>query len=208
MNGERSVRCATSCRPSRKKEVNKSLIGNDEFVRKAAVVLFTRGWGRVKIWQAPESSGDEVLPVKGRATTRFCLTTWVGQRLDEARCHWWLVTVGALGARQSARGTEGSSSGDHGMRPRHALTWRRQLCGGGAQLQCSAGRRTARCVKWPVRCSEARLGAAPKWRKGEWGSGAGVPMWRRGEIGGVQAWVARSQTAATASPTAAGAGGF
>jgi hypothetical protein len=50
MSGERSVRCATSRRPSRKKEVNKGLIGDDEFVGKAVVVLFTNGWGKVKIW--------------------------------------------------------------------------------------------------------------------------------------------------------------
>jgi hypothetical protein len=84
-------------------------------------------------------------------------------------CHRWPVTGGALGVRQSVHGLEGSSGSDRGMRPRHALTWRRQLCGGGARLQCSGGRRTTRWEKWPARCSEAQLGASPKWREGEWG---------------------------------------
>jgi hypothetical protein len=40
------MRCATSRRPSRKKEVNKSLTGDDEFVGKAVVVLFTPRVGK------------------------------------------------------------------------------------------------------------------------------------------------------------------
>jgi hypothetical protein len=92
----------------RKKEADKSLTGDDEFVRKAAVALFTRGWGKVKIRRAHGSSGDEVLPVKRRATTRFCLIAWLGQRLDGASCHQWMVVGDALDVRQSARGMEGS----------------------------------------------------------------------------------------------------
>jgi hypothetical protein len=76
------VRCAIPHRPSRKKKVDKSLIGDDEFVGKAVAALFTCGWGKVKIWQAHGSSGDEVLPMKGRATARFHLTAWLGWRLE------------------------------------------------------------------------------------------------------------------------------
>jgi hypothetical protein len=75
--------------------------------------------------------------MKGRATARSRLTTWLRRRLDGASCHRWPVTGDALGARQSARGMEGCSGGGRGMRPRRALTWRRHLCGGGARLQCS-----------------------------------------------------------------------
>jgi hypothetical protein len=32
-----------------KKEVDKSLTGDDKFVGKAVAALFTRGWGKVKI---------------------------------------------------------------------------------------------------------------------------------------------------------------
>jgi hypothetical protein len=149
-----------------------------------------RGWGKVKIRRAPGSSGFEVLPVKGRAMTRFHLTTWLGRRLDEASCHWWPVMGGALGVRQSTCGMEGSSGGNWGMRLRRSLTWRWQLCGGGARLQCSGGRRTSRWEKWLAWCSEAQLGAAPKWRKGEWGVQSGSAHVEEGETSRVRARVA------------------
>jgi hypothetical protein len=120
------------------------------------VALFTCGWGKVKIQRPYGNSGDDVLPVKGRATAHFHLTAWLGWRLDGMSCHWWMITCGTLDVRQSARGMEGSSGDGRGMRPRRAPTWRRQPCGGGAWLQCSAGRRTAQWEKWPTRCSEAR----------------------------------------------------
>jgi hypothetical protein len=124
MSGERPVRCATSRRPSRKKEVDKSPTSDDEFVGKAAVVLFTHGWGKVEIRRAHGSSGDEVLPLKGRAMTCFRLKAWLGRRHDEASCHRWPIVGGALDVRQSARGMEGSSDDDRGMRPWCAPTWR------------------------------------------------------------------------------------
>jgi hypothetical protein len=66
--------------------------------------------------------------VKGRATTRFHLTAWLGRRLDGASCHRWPVAGGALGARQSARGMEGSSGDGHGMRwwRSAAVQWRKE----------------------------------------------------------------------------------
>jgi hypothetical protein len=140
------MRCAIPRRPS-KKEVDKSFTSDDEFVGKAAAALFTSGWGKVKIRRAHGSSRDEVLPVNGRATTRFHLTALLGRRLDEASCHRWPVAGGALGARHSTRSMEGSSGGGHGMRPRRAPTWRRQPCGRGARLQCSGGTRMTRWEK-------------------------------------------------------------
>jgi hypothetical protein len=93
------VRCAIPRRPLRKKEVDKGLTGDDEFFMKAVMALFTRGWGKVKIRRAHGSSENEVLQVKGKPTTRLCLTTWLGWRLDGASCHHWPVAGGALGAR-------------------------------------------------------------------------------------------------------------
>jgi hypothetical protein len=100
--------------------VNKGLTDDDEFVGKAVTTLFTCGWGKVKIRRGHGSFGDEVLPVKGRATTHFHLTAWLGRRLDEASCHRWPVAGGALGTRQSVHGMEGSSGGGHGMQSWHA----------------------------------------------------------------------------------------
>jgi hypothetical protein len=124
MSGERSVRCATSRRPSRKKEVDKSPTSDNEFVGKVAVVLFTHGWGKVEIRRAHGSFGNEVLPLKGRAMTCFRLKAWLGQRHDEASYHRWPIAGGALDVRQSARVMEGSSDGGRGMRLWCALTWR------------------------------------------------------------------------------------
>jgi hypothetical protein len=66
--------------------------------------------------------------VKGRATTCFHLTAWLGRRLDGASCHRWPVAGGALDARQSTRGMEGSSGDSHGMRwwRSAAVQWRKE----------------------------------------------------------------------------------
>jgi hypothetical protein len=123
--------------------------------------------------------------MKGRATARSRLTTWLRRRLDGASCHRWPVTGDALGARQSARGMEGCSGGGRGMQPRRALTWRRHLCGGGARLQCSGE---------GGRCGAFRLSLVLLQNGGKRSRGVrpGVTTWRREKTGGPGVSGARS----------------
>jgi hypothetical protein len=74
--------------------------------------------------------------------------------------YWWLAMDGTLSVRQSARGTKRSSCGGRG----YAASACSDLATTATRWRHSA---MVRWRKWPARCSEARVGAAPKMEKRE-----------------------------------------
>jgi hypothetical protein len=66
------------------------LTGGDKIVGKVVVVLFTHGWGKVKIRPAGEVHGDEVRCGRRRKLARILLWPWSKRRSSEVACHWSL----------------------------------------------------------------------------------------------------------------------
>jgi hypothetical protein len=77
----------------------------------------------VALFMVARKSQNPVSP-KGRATTHFHLTAWLGWRRDEVRYHRWPGVGGTVGVRLSTCGKAGRSSSGRWYAAQHALTWR------------------------------------------------------------------------------------